>query len=156
MFIFTLTLNFMLQISFLLTHSVFVVSSTVNPLYSAPCILIWYLQPVDSLLACKPCCWLEESRPRWGVGGWTWQPSKRLKSPPTNPSHTHSPFPQSTHTCASVWASFDCQSEPQEPQCCSAVWSNKIWGFFSHSGAAHRTYTCTNEMHTCIYIHMHS
>lgn len=129
------------------------VISAVNPVYSATCILS--LLSADSLLACKPCCWLEESRPRWGGGVnlATIQRLPLLHPTPTNHlhSHTHSPSPQSTHTCAWIWASLGCQSEPQEPQRCSAVWSNKTWGFLCSTQNTHaHAFTYTDIL--CIHV----
>lgn len=66
-------------------------------------------------------------------------------------SHTHSPSPQSTHTCAWIWASLGCQSEPQEPQRCSAVWSNKTWGFLCSTQNTHaHAFTYTDIL--CIHV----
>lgn len=97
------------------THiNVLVLISNVNLVHPETCALA--LQ-TDSLLACKACCWLQKNLAT----------IQRLDSHPSHHhhhyrSHTHSPFPQSTHTCARVGASFGCQSELREPSelfCCS-------------------------------------
>lgn len=93
------------------------------------------------------------------VGGLAGEPGNHPKANPTTTSHTHTATFLRVHTPVPGSGPLSgCQCEPQELQSCSAVWSNKIWGFLSLSDAAQKTHTCTNgytQMHTCTYIHIH-